>query len=620
MNLNNKVTVLVGGITLGILVMLVAISLYAFRSFSISTSTAHIRTAAEVVRVHLTESMIQGTIGQREQFLDRLMEVQGLAYARVVRGQKVDQQFGEGLARETSVDEIERAVLADGTARYELTDQNGTPMFRGTIPFVATTVGTPNCLSCHAVNEGEVLGAVTMQMSIADITHRAILTVIALVTVVALFAGFSVVLMRRTIQPIGLAAREVEEAVRRALHGEFKSKIDQKPDDEIGKIAEDTNRLLGYLDTGFERITRRVMQLTGYRPERDENQLEVTIEMVNSLADAATFRQAIQEDETREEIYLRFGRLLRERFGIATFSAYETSDQRTLVPVIVDGGAGAACRWCDSQILARADMCRAKRTGHVVDGLSQPGLCYAFDAESAEAGYRHYCVPIMQAGTVGSVIQVVAAAGDIARACQDTPFLNVYLREMAPVLEAKRLTESLRESSVRDAMTGLYNRRFLEEYVDTLMAASRRRKVSLGIMLLDLDYFKMVNDTYGHDAGDTVLRALAKVLRESVRASDLVIRFGGEEFLIVLNDTDAEGAMKVAEQVRESVQALKIQIAGGVLQKTISIGLAILPDDGDSFWQTVKFADVALYRAKENGRNQVMRFTEDMWDGEAGTY
>ncbi|PKO57249.1 MAG: diguanylate cyclase, partial [Betaproteobacteria bacterium HGW-Betaproteobacteria-19] len=142
----------------------------------------------------------------------------------------------------------------------------------------------------------------------------------------------------------------------------------------------------------------------------------------------------------------------------------------------------------------------------------------------------------------------------------------------------------------------------------------------LAVMMLDLDYFKVVNDTHGHDAGDAVLKALAGVLRQSVRASDMVIRFGGEEFLIVLQDADQGAALKVGENIRQAVEAMKVQVNGLVLQKTISIGLAMLADDSNSFWQTVKFADVALYRAKENGRNRVVAFEPEMWSGQAETY
>ena len=193
------------------------------------------------------------------------------------------------------------------------------------------------------------------------------------------------------------------------------------------------------------------------------------------------------------------------------------------------------------------------------------------------------------------------------------PLINVYLREAAPVLETKRLMDSLRDATLRDPMTGLNNRRFLEEYVEVLVAGIQRKRSQVAILMLDLDYFKMVNDTYGHDAGDAVLKSLASVLRQSVRSSDLVIRYGGEEFLIILIDSGGAAAETVAENIRAAVQALKVQIAGTVLQKTISIGIADFPTDSDTFWQAVKFADVALYQAKERGRNRVVRFQRDMW-------
>ena len=621
MKLQSKVTLLFVSVALGTLVMLVAISLYAFRAFSISSSTEHVRTAAEVVRVHLTEAMIQGTIGQREQFLARLMEVQGLTLARVVRSPLVDQQFGDGLSREMAADPIEKAVLADGQARYELRDVEGDTRFRGTIPFPATTAGTPNCLQCHAVPEGSVLGAVTMELSISDLKRRALLTVLGLFAVVSLFSALAVALVRRVIRPVGDTAREVEFAVQRALSGDFTTKITQHSGGEIGQIAGDTNRLLDYLEGGLERISQRVAQLTRRQPKLGENKLEAAIDMVNSLADASAFKQAIEEDETKLEIYDRFAKVLTDRFGINAFSIYETVGDKQMVTVEVDGQPGASCRWCDPQILVRADMCRAKRSGHPVDGLLQPGICYAFQgAPDGGPAKRHYCVPIIQSGSVGSVIQLIADEDQSAQLEEQTPFIQVYVREMAPVLEAKRLTETLRESSLRDAMTGLHNRRFLEEYVDTLIAAVRRRKVPLAVMLLDLDYFKVVNDTYGHDAGDTVLKAIATVMRQSVRGSDMVIRFGGEEFVILLQEADAEAALRIADNIRVAVSQLKINIGGTVLQKTISIGVAMFPEDSETFWQTVKFADVALYRAKHEGRNRVMRFTPEMWEGHAESY
>ncbi|MBI5163703.1 MAG: diguanylate cyclase [Magnetospirillum sp.] len=620
MNLNTKVSVFFIAIAASLMVTLVALSLFAFRSFSIASSSEHIRTAAEIVRVHLTESMINGVIDKRESFLKRLMEVQGLASARVVRSAVVVNQFGSGLSEETPSDELEAQVLRDGKPAYQIVETDGDTLIRGTVPFVATTRGTPNCLQCHQTEEGAVLGAVTMLVSIGNLKMKALLTVAGMVTAIALLSAVAFFFIRRLINPVAVTALNVEDAVQRALRGDFKGNVEQLTKDEVGQIAADMNRLLAFLDDGLTRIGNNVARLTERVPHPDENQLSATIDMVDGLTRAAHFKQAIEEDETKAEIHQRLVRTLIEDFPVRLFSLYETVPNRNqMVPLYVDGQAEASCRWCDPQIMVRAEGCRAKRTGHRVDGIHHPGICYSFQPPDANAGYKHICLPIIQSGSVGNVLQLVAAPGEEGLILGIIPFINVYLREAAPVLETKKLMETLKESSLRDPMTGLNNRRFLEEYVDTLVANVQRRKQRLGIMMLDLDFFKMVNDTYGHDAGDTVIKALAKVLRQAVRTSDMVIRFGGEEFLIVLLDTTPEYADQVAEKIRAAVEALEVQAGSVLLRKTISIGISDFPTDSDTFWQAVKFADVALYQAKEGGRNRVVRFNPEMW-GDKKTY
>ncbi|KIM00176.1 Pole remodelling regulatory diguanylate cyclase [Paramagnetospirillum magnetotacticum MS-1] len=615
MSLNSKVTMFFVAMAVSLVVMLVAINLYAFRSFSIASATDHIRTAAEIVRVHLTESMINGVIDKRESFLSRLMDVQGLTSAQVVRSSMVEQQFGKGLGRESPSDDVEQQVLRDGKPVYRVEEGADGTIFRGTIPFIASTRGSPNCMQCHQVPEGAVLGAVTLSMSIAELKSKALLTVAGIVGTVVLFSAATFFLIRRVIQPVSTTAYNVELAVQRALRGDFKGQVVQRTDDEVGQIAGDMNRLLSFLDNGLNRIGESVARLTNRTPSPDENLLNATIDLVDSLSRAARFKQAIEEDETKAEIHDRLARMLDSEFNIRTFSLYEiVPNKNQMTPLFVDGESNGSCRWCDPQILVRSEGCRARRTGHMVDGVTNPAICYAFQPENDTETYKHICLPVIQSGLVGNVLQLVTTEEQQQDLLDKIPFVNVYLREAAPVLETKRLMETLRESSLSDPMTGLNNRRFLEEYVDTLVANVHRRKSALTVMMLDLDHFKMVNDTYGHDAGDAVLKALSKVLRQAVRASDMVIRFGGEEFLIVLVDTPCTEADQVAEKIRAMVEALTVQAGTVTIRKTISIGLSDFPTDSDTFWQAVKFADVALYQAKENGRNRVVRFNESMWE------
>ena len=614
MNLNAKVTFFFISIFSGLLAVLLAISLYAFRTFSIASATDHIRTAGEIVRVHLTESMINGVIDKRENFLRRLVEVQGLTSARVIRSPEVEKQFGKGLSQEAAADDLERQVLQEGKPRFEVIKEGGETIFRGIIPYIATASGNPNCLQCHQVSEGAVLGAVSMSMSIEALREKALITVAGIGAVVAIFALLLVFLLRRLLRPISETANAVEEAVQRALRGDFKAKVDKKTNDEIGQIAGDMNRLLVFLDDGLNRIGSNVARLTDRTPAPDENQLTATIDMVESLTRAAHFKQAIEEDEVKIEIYQRLSIALQQEFKQKEFSLYEvSSNKKQMKTIMVDGEIADTCRWCDPQILVRPEACRVRRTGHLVDSITNPEICYSFRPPAELGERRHLCFPIIQSGAVGSVVQLLAPPEKAAELLTSAPYINVYLREAAPVLETKRLMENLRDATLRDPMTGLNNRRFLEEYVETLVASVQRKRTQAAILMLDLDYFKMVNDTYGHDAGDAVLKALSSLLTQSVRASDLVIRYGGEEFLIILIDSEGVAANNVAEKIRLAVENLQVQVAGITLQKTISIGIADFPTDSETFWQAVKFADVALYQAKERGRNRVIRFSPEMW-------
>ena len=621
MGLKRKTTRFFIALTVLVVAVLVGVSLFSFRHFSISSAKSQARIAAEIVRVHLTESMVNGTIGKRKHFLDRLEGIQGLLDVWVVRAPGVVKQFGPGSGREQEFDEVARRVVTSRKPVFGLIEREGMPGFRASIPYIAQSRRDPRCTQCHEVKEGEVLGVINLYISLAEQRNQALITVFLMGLVVALFSVVSMIFSRRLVNPLIETAGKVQRAVAGARQGDFSARIEYQRDDEVGQIAKDLNALMVLLNKGLGRISTTVARLIRYNQPMGANLLAATIEMVESLEDVSTFKQAIEEDETPDEIYARLATVIKDDFMIESFTIYEAEPAKNrLVPMVVDGETGAECRWCDPQVTVRADACRARRTGHLVDGITFPGICMAFNPPKERSDAFHICIPMIQSGSVGSVVQLVTDPDRKALAGKMSPFIQVYLREAAPVLEAKRLMNRLRESALRDPMTGLHNRRFLQEYVDTLISYTDRNKSAFSILMADLDYFKQVNDTYGHEAGDATLKTLAKVLKESVRASDLVIRYGGEEFLILLRDTVAEDGSMVAEKIRGAVEQTRIEVPGGVLKKTLSLGVAGYPEDSKNFWQVVKYADVALYRAKEAGRNRVLRFTPDMWSGDQDDY
>jgi two-component system cell cycle response regulator len=192
---------------------------------------------------------------------------------------------------------------------------------------------------------------------------------------------------------------------------------------------------------------------------------------------------------------------------------------------------------------------------------------------------------------------------------------NELLARVRTQVRRKRFTDRLRESvhaslelAVTDALTGLHNRRYLDSHLSALFQDAVARGRQISVLLLDIDRFKSINDTYGHDAGDEVLREFASRVRAHTRGIDVVARFGGEEIVVLVPDTAVEGAKAVAERIREQVDTMPFPIQGGAtsVRVTVSIGVAARQAGDERGADILKRADAALYRAKGEGRNRVI--------------
>jgi diguanylate cyclase (GGDEF)-like protein len=173
-----------------------------------------------------------------------------------------------------------------------------------------------------------------------------------------------------------------------------------------------------------------------------------------------------------------------------------------------------------------------------------------------------------------------------------------------------RLREKLREQATRDPLTGLYNRRYLEESLERELYRTNREGTPLCVAMLDLDYLKKFNDTFGHEAGDRVLRELGRVLRDKLRKSDISCRFGGEEFVLVLPGSTLADARQRVEQIRLLVKGLQIRHEDQILGRlTVSGGVAASPEHGSTAADLLRAADDALYAAKQAGRDRVVAYS-----------
>lgn len=169
-----------------------------------------------------------------------------------------------------------------------------------------------------------------------------------------------------------------------------------------------------------------------------------------------------------------------------------------------------------------------------------------------------------------------------------------------------KLRETLQNQSIRDPLTGLFNRRYLEESLEREVNRAQRKQQTLGIIMLDVDHFKRFNDTFGHEAGDAVLRKLGQFLHTHIRVSDIACRYGGEELTLILPEASLDVTHQRAEQIREGVKHLQVQHRHQPLDAiTLSLGVACFPQHGLTGEAVMQAADAALYRAKKEGRDAV---------------
>jgi len=603
-----RIWLLLGLISLLVIFMLAL----SYRMLALRESKNKALAISELVRDTLTSYMVMGVMDRRNEFLDRIREIPGVESIRVIRGEAVVKQFGPGSLLETPQNDLEKKVLAEGKVVEFLEESIGKVTYKVVIPYKAVPTEGINCLNCHQAKEGEVLGAISLTMDVTPVRNVSLglLTASGLTFLLGMIGAG--VILKKFFQPYAELMGQIKYAAQRAKNGDFTYRIATELEDEAKDVADNMNRTFEHLDRMLREIEEKVRAMIGYSVLKTGNVLSDTSKMVDELLKIYKFKRIIEKDKTKQDVYKRLIDIFAEYMSLDKFSFYEVDPKGNRIkPVWVKGME----RWCNEVIYNNADECRAKRTGMPVDSREFTCVCpnFIYNEVCISGKLRYYCIPVYVGGKVGNIFQVVYEA-DIEEFIELLiPYIKGYLNEAAPVLEARTYMGLLKEQAIIDPLTGLYNRRFLKETINTITAQIKRSGTTLGILAIDVDYFKQVNDVYGHDAGDKVLVEIAKTIKSSIRESDIVVRYGGEEFLVLLMDVQPGYAVHVAEKIREAVERKVIDIGTARLKKTISIGVSEFPVDTDKIWQCIKFADIALYKAKEEGRNRVVRFTADMW-------
>jgi diguanylate cyclase (GGDEF)-like protein len=606
MNMKHKITTFLALTLISLTVAIVAIVAVAFRDYGLASAKEKAIVVSELVRDGLTVHMVNGIMPQRAYFMEKIQRSKNIENLWVVRANSVINQFGAGMMGEKAKDTIDAAVLEGGAMQTQIDEDSDEVKLRVTIPYTSTA----ECVTCHESSTDDVLGAVSMIFDITDVRYSGIKTIVYISVIALIVLAFISLATSRGINRYLNLFEDLSEAVKKGHEGDFSPRITTNLTDEGGTLAKLLNDLYELLSETVNHIDKRVsILLGGGTHSESRNPLTRTSDIVDDLVAIYKFKKTIEVDRDKKEVYDHIATVVREHIGHCDFALFEVLLESNKITLLQS--TRTQWYWNPTSDTVLTEECRALRTGSAVFSDDALHLCKHYDGIDAKFAYM--CLPYRMTAEVTLLIQVVAKdSAALDKVKGEFATLTNYLESARPVLETHYLMSVLQDTSLRDALTGLYNRKFLDEYIDRISKEATRSKVSYGVLSLDLDFFKMVNDTYGHDIGDVVIKGIADTIRGSIREADVAVRNGGEEFLVLLMNTTEEGALRVAEKIRETFAATVFNIPGAQLRKTVSAGVAIYPSDAGGMWRAIKCADVALYKAKESGRNLVVRYTPDL--------
>ncbi len=369
---------------------------------------------------------------------------------------------------------------------------------------------------------------------------------------------------------------------------------------EVEKIASNTDDEFGELSRSFLSMSHRL--------EKAQGKLDRELQNLSSLV---SFTKLVGNEVSEEECYEIFVGYLKkhlnlDRIVIATFNNSENFAE-IIASYGDDNDKLPFCAASSYQMRSIQDphVCRVVRSGHkfVVNDVQSEYRCQYQEIIQENGSYM--CIAVATGGAILGWIHLVSMEKEYFT--EERRFaIESYVSMVAPAISSIRLLKAHKKMAIRDKLTQLYNRRFLDEATQKHMALAARYKQPISFLMLDVDHFKRFNDLYGHAQGDKALQILATILLQNVRESDIVARYGGEEFTIILPNTGKENAEILAEKIRKAVETCSVMVINETTENiTISLGLSTYPADGVDVAELISQADNALYRSKAGGRNRV---------------
>lgn len=570
-----------------IIILFVVILAATFRYMGLDSAHSRAELAGNIVRESLTSHMITGSSDYQEKLLKQIDALEGMRGAWVVRSESLTRQYGQGIHPQEARDDIDHAVLRSGKP---VNNVSGTlfsdTIYRLSIPYVATAEqGKIDCLSCHDAKVGDVLGVVSIEMEINDLKVSGLVAAIVAIMVLITLGIYLLKSVRRFIRSYKETLDDVAVTMERAEGGDYTHRVPQSENADGHHAAMWTNSLMEKLETTLIESSEKMGSLIQLdKPNTDPL---YTLQMgVHQLYEVERFRKAIEKDQNIEEVYGRIIALLRTRWNLSDFNILEVNPLDKSTHVV----HSEKILLCDA-----ASGCRADRTTDIVDSTGCEVACPKMIDPSAHYICRSY--PIVD--ELDIVISLVSY--DV----RDIVKFRLVLEQLGNYINASRLqiiNKKLQNTVRIDPLTQLYNRAYLEELSKLINAQSKRIMIPYGVLMVDMDGFDAINQSYDTNVADEVIKAMARNIQETLQQGDILIRYGGDTFAVVLYDYEADRVQEIAETIHTLFKK-KIRVNTYAILKTVSIGITLFPEQTQDVMEAIEFAKRALLEAKHQGGN-----------------
>lgn len=518
-------------------------------------------------------------------------------------------EFSDEIGRKRSSyrDQIERNVyISKRPSEESMKRIEGTNDHEARVSF--PIFAEQKCIVCHiGTKQGAVIGAVNATILLKDNIYDIIFS--SEDEFLAFIVGASLITMivlMFSVKSFSTISASIQDAIISAINGDFTRRVRSRMigTDELAKIL---NKLLESLDKNLAAIDTKIATIFIYNKLLyNKNPLMRLSEVMNEVVALYSFKNKIDSMKKTNDIYKEIQVVIQKYIKYKSLIFAELVNDEIVSGYKIENDANMKVMAGEINSIEKRlendnrNILYSDEKGSVFISTSTGGL-HAIDLKFVISDKLMIYYSIM-----------LSSKKELAEKEKSITRIYNYMREARHIINNKMLMKEIEESSYTDPLTKAYNRFFLDKHGDKLKEKLEKH-ISFGVLMLDIDHFKNINDTYGHAVGDAGIVLLVETIRKVIRPIDKLVRYGGEEFVVILDNADMEEAKRVAEKIRTAFAMAKKCSRGELtFNKSVSIGVSVMPEFSKDIWECINQADTALYEAKEGGRNRVIPYSNEV--------